>query len=236
MRLRHIILTLVAIPLLVLGAGDAEARKKKKRPPPPAPSPSPTPEPSPEPEASPPPAPSPSAAPTPSPEPEASPEPEPGAGAGDKGIDVDALRREADAVRDELFRSRAKVRTITSSLYSSKISVDLKYGAGRFFTLRRLIIKLDGARIFDDPEGLAKAAGPLFEGFLAPGRHTLSFRVEATSKDDETFTYITEDTFAFEAKAGKLSRVSASMDEDGSIADGTYDVRLKVKVSPQALK
>ena len=64
----------------------------------------------------------------------------------------------------------------------------------------------------------------------------LSFRVEATSKDDETFTYITEDTFAFEAKAGKLSRVSASMDEDGSIADGTYDVRLKVKVSPQALK
>ena len=219
MRLRHVILTLVAIPLLVLGAGDAEARKKKKKPPPPAPSPSPTPEPTPEPEASPPPAPSPSAAPTPSPEPEVSPEPEPGAG--DKGVDVDVLRREADAGRDELFRSRAKVRTITSSLYSSKISVDLKYGAGRFFTLRRLIIKLDGARIFDDPEGLAKAAGPLFEGFLAPGRHTLSFRVEATSKDDETFTYITEDTFAFEAKAGKLSRVSASMDEDGSIADGT---------------
>ncbi len=235
MRLRHF-LALLIIPVLVLSAGDAEARRKRKKPPPPAPSPSPSPEPepTPEPEASPPPAPSPSAAPTPSPEPEASPTPEPGAG--DKGIDVDALRREADAVRDELFRSRAKVRTITSSLYSSKISVDLKYGAGRFFTLRRLIIKLDGARIFDDPEGLAKAAGPLFEGFLAPGRHTLSFRVEATSKDDETFTYITEDTFAFEAKAGKLSRVSASMDEDGSIADGTYDVRLKVKVSPQALK
>ena len=235
MRLRHF-LALLIIPVLVLSAGDAEARRKRKKPPPPAPSPSPSPEPepTPEPEASPPPAPSPSAAPTPSPEPEASPEPEPGAG--DKGIDVDALRREADAVRDELFRSRAKVRTITSSLYSSKISVDLKYGAGRFFTLRRLIIKLDGARIFDDPEGLAKAASPLFEGFLAPGRHTLSFRVEATSKDDETFTYITEDTFAFEAKAGKLSRVSASMDEDGSIADGTYDVRLKVKVSPQALK
>jgi len=235
MRLRHF-LALLIIPVLVLSAGDAEARRKRKKPPPPAPSPSPSPEPepTPEPEASPPPAPSPSAAPAPSPEPEASPTPEPGAG--DKGIDVDALRREADAVRDELFRSRAKVRTITSSLYSSKISVDLKYGAGRFFTLRRLIIKLDGARIFDDPEGLAKAAGPLFEGFLAPGRHTLSFRVEATSKDDETFTYITEDTFAFEAKAGKLSRVSASMDEDGSIADGTYDVRLKVKVSPQALK
>jgi len=236
MKLRTLIAVSVALASLTLGF-SAEAKKRRRKPPPaPSASPEPSPEPLPEPVApSPPPAPSPSpspsAAPLPSPEPEPSPEP-----AGDtKGVDIDALRREADAVRDELFRSRAKVRTITSSLYSSKISVELKYGAGRFFTLRRATIKLDGARIFDDPEGIAKG-GPQFEGFLAPGRHTVTIRIEATSKDDETFTYITDDTFAFEAKAGKLSKLSASMDEDGSIADGTYDVRLKVKVSPQALK
>lgn len=168
--------------------------------------------------------------------------PAPPAPEGAESQDINALRQEYLRLRDQLFRSRARAAAVASAMYSTKLHVDLRYESGRFYSITRATIRLDGANVYDDTSGaIATDPAPRFEGFVAPGRHVLSIRIEATGKDDERFTSIMEHTLAIQAPAGKDVTITARARDNGDIPyswqkkeRGSYKLSLDVKVDTQA--
>jgi hypothetical protein len=162
---------------------------------------------------------------------------EPARPAGD-GQDVDSLRQEYLSLRDELFKSRARANAVASQLYSTRIQVKLTYTTGRFYTPSKSSIRLDGANVYEDASGaIAGDDGVRFDGYIAPGRHLLTFRVEATGKDDDSFTSTTESQIVVKAVAGKDLLVAAKAKDAGDIAyewkrseHGSYGLGIDVAV------
>lgn len=152
--------------------------------------------------------------------------------------DVDALRRRYFELRDKLFRSRARAASVATALYSTRIQVKLDYRSARHFTVTRAIVRLDGANVFDDTEGkITSDSAVRFEGYVAPGRHQVTVRIEAAGKDDERITTATETTLAVIAPAGKDLVVEARAADGGDMAyrwqrkeSGSYRLRLDVDV------
>ena len=79
--------------------------------------------------------------------------------------------------------------------------------------------------------------GIRFEGFVAPGKHLITFRVEAAGKDDDSFTSVTENQIVVKAIAGKDLIVAAKAKDAGDIAyewkrkeRGSYGLGLDVSV------
>jgi hypothetical protein len=163
-------------------------------------------------------------------------EPEPPVSSDDP--DVDVLRQEYLKLRDELFESRARAATVASQLYSTKITMKLTYTSGRMYGVSRASIRLDGANVYDNTAGaIASDDGIRFEGFIAPGRHVATFRIEASGKDDSRFTSAVESTVVIEAVAGKDLVVAAKAKDDGNMAynwkkkeQGNYKLALEVDV------
>jgi hypothetical protein len=262
MRPRFLAFMIVAlVPALVIAA-PRKKRPKKTKPKPepvePAPAPEPAPTPTPEPAKG-----SGSAAVTPAPPSqtigsgsgsaagsaetkvtkEDPPETKPsGAASGGDGPDVDTLRQEYLSLRDELFKSRARANTVASQLYSTRIQIKLTYTSGRFYNPAKSQIRLDGASVYDNASGaIATDDGIRFEGFVAPGRHVITFRVEATGKDDDSFVSTTENSIVVKAVANKDLIVSAKAKDSGDIAyewkkkeKGSYGLGIDVSVKTAA--
>jgi hypothetical protein len=154
------------------------------------------------------------------------------------GADVDTLRQEYLGLRDELFKSRARANAVASQLYSTRIQVKLTYTTGRYYNPAKSSIRLDGASIYEDATGaIAGDDGVRFDGYVAPGRHLITFRVEATGKDDDSFTSATESQITVKAVAGKDLVVSARARDTGDIAyewkrseKGSYGLGIDVAV------
>ncbi len=152
--------------------------------------------------------------------------------------DVDSLRQEYLSLRDELFKSRARANAVASSLYSTRIQIKLTYTTGRYYNPAKAVIRLDGASIYENATGgIASDDGIRFEGFVAPGKHLITFRVEAAGKDDDSFTSVTENQISVKAVAGKDLIVSAKAKDAGDIAyewkrkeRGSYGLGLDVSV------
>lgn len=222
--------------LLAVAPASAQSRRRGRpaRRPAPAPAPAPVREP---------PAPAPAAAPAvPGVPGAAATPPAPAAPAGtapaDVAVDVDALRQEYLALRDQLFRSRARAAAVASSVYSSKLRILLDYGSSRFYTVTRSTIRLDGASVYDDSQGaIANDRAPRWDGYVAPGRHVVTVRIEAAGKDDQRFTTALESSFAVQAPAGKDLVVKCAARDEGDIAyqwqrsdSGSYRLRLDVTI------
>jgi len=152
--------------------------------------------------------------------------------------DVDALRQEYLKLRDQLFRSRARAAAVAGALYSSKLRVQLDYASARFYTVTRATVRLDGANVYDDAQGaIAADRAPRWEGFVAPGRHMVTVRIEATGKDDRRFATALETSFTVQAPAGKDLMVRCAARDEGDMAyqwqrseHGSYRLRLDVAV------
>ncbi len=129
------------------------------------------------------------------------------------------------------------------ALYSARLEIRLRYASGRFFGLRRVSIRLDGANVFDDTQGkIAEDDAPRFESFVAPGKHVVTIRIEAVSKDDDRIMSTSEDSFTIDAPGEKLTLVQAKAEDAGDLgyawkrnARGSYKLRLDVGVSAKAL-
>src|SRR5439155_5653474 len=133
--------------------------------------------------------------------------------------DVDSLRQEYLGLRDELFKSRARANAVASQLYSTRIQIKLTYTTARFYNPAKAAIRLDGASVYEDAGGaIAGDDGVRFDGYVAPGRHLITFHVEATGKDDDSFTSTTESQIAVKAVAGKDLVVAAHARDGGDIA------------------
>jgi|GEM_PF-5933041 len=161
----------------------------------------------------------------------------PGPDGADDALDIDALRREYLTLRDRLFRSRARAAAVASAIYSTRLTVELGHDSTRFYSVTRATVRLDGANVFDDTDGGVGERVPRFEGFVAPGRHTLAVRIEAVAKDDDRFATTLDNTFSIVAPGGKDVRVEIVVSDDGDIASswkddakGSYDLRLRVDV------
>ena len=160
-----------------------------------------------------------------------------GAGASD-APDVDSLRQEYLSLRDELFKSRARANAVASQLYSTRIQVKLTYTTGRYYSPAKSSIRLDGASVYEDASGaIAGDDGIRFDGYVAPGRHLITFHVEATGKDDDSFTSSTESQIVVKAVAGKDLLVAAKAKDTGDIAyewkrseHGSYGLGIDVAV------
>jgi hypothetical protein len=154
------------------------------------------------------------------------------------GPDVDSLRQEYLSLRDELFKSRARANAVASQLYSTRIQVKLTYTTGRYYNPAKSSIRLDGANVYEDTTGaIAGDDGVRFDGYVAPGRHLVTFRVEATGKDDDSFTSMTESQIVVKAVAGKDLIVAAKARDSGDIAyewkrteKGSYGLGIDVAV------
>jgi hypothetical protein len=231
--MRRLLLWAAILCMAAPGLADAQSRGRKSRrgkrarpaPRVPAPEPAPTPDPPPEPAPAP-------AAPAPA---EAAPAEAP-------ALDVDSLRQEYLSLRDQLFRSRARAAAVASAVYSSKLRIQLDYGSARFYTVTRATIRLDGANVYDDAQGaIAADRAPRWDGFVAPGRHLVTVRIEATGKDDPRFTTSLESSFAVQAPAGKDVVVKCAAQDEGDIAyqwqrseQGSYRLRLDVAIATSA--
>ena len=152
--------------------------------------------------------------------------------------DVDALRQEYLSLRDELFKSRARANAVASQLYSTRIQIKLTYTTARFYNPQKASIRLDGANVYEDTGGaIGGDDGVRFDGYVAPGKHLITFHVEATGKDDDSFTSTTETQIVVKAVAGKDLVVAARAKDSGDIAfewkkseKGNYGLGVDVSV------
>jgi hypothetical protein len=152
--------------------------------------------------------------------------------------DVDTLRQEYLQLRDELFKSRARANTVASQLYSTRIQIRLTYTTARYYNPAKATIRLDGASVYEDATGaIGGDDGIRFDGYVAPGRHLVTFRVEATGKDDDSFTSVTESQIVVKAVAGKDLVVAAKAKDGGDISyewkkseRGSYGLGIDVAV------
>lgn len=166
-------------------------------------------------------------------------EPEPKTG---KEVDVDALRQEYLALRDELFKSRARANAVASQLYSTRMTIKFTWGSERHYGVSKASIRVDGATVWEDSTGaIAKDDGIRFNGYVAPGRHLVTFHVEATGKDDDSFTSATESQVVVKAVANKDLLITAKGHDSGDIAyewkrseKGSYGLGIDVGVKTVA--
>jgi len=220
---------LPAVAIAPATSAAPAAPRKPRKPAKPAPPPAPVEPPAPDPVVAPPPTPA-------APEPAKPPEPEPAKPA--EGADVDSLRQEYLALRDELFKSRARANAVASQLYSTRVQIKLTYTTARYYTPARSSIRLDGASVYEDAGGaIGGDDGIRFDGYIAPGRHLITFHVEATGKDDDSFTSSTESQIVVKAVAGKDLLVAAKARDSGDIAyewkrseHGSYGLGIDVAV------
>ena len=220
---------LPAVAIAPATSAAPAAPRKPRKPAKPAPPPAPVEPPAPDPVVAPPPTPA-------APEPAKPPEPEPAKPA--EGADVDSLRQEYLALRDELFKSRARANAVASQLYSTRVQIKLTYTTARYYTPARSSIRLDGASVYEDAGGaIGGDDGIRFDGYIAPGRHLITFHVEATGKDDDSFTSTTESQIVVKAIAGKDLMVAARAKDSGDIAyewkrseHGSYGLGIDVSV------
>lgn len=152
--------------------------------------------------------------------------------------DVDSLRQEYLSLRDELFKSRARASAVSSQLYTSRIEIRFTWASGRQYGVSKASVRLDGASVYDDATGaIAGNDGIRFEGYIAPGRHTITFHVEATGKDDDAFASSTDAQVVVKAVANKNLTVAAKGHDVGDIAyewkrseRGSYGLGIDVAV------
>lgn len=159
-----------------------------------------------------------------------------------KAVDVDSLRQEYLALRDELFKSRARANAVASQLYSTRVNIKFTWGSARHYGVSKASIRLDGATVYEDATGaITNDDGVRFNGYIAPGRHLVTFHVEATGKDDDSFTSSTESQIVVKAVPNKDLLISAKGHDNGDIAyewkrseKGSYGLGIDVAVKSAA--
>ncbi|HEU4612822.1 MAG TPA: hypothetical protein VFS15_12120 [Kofleriaceae bacterium] len=157
-------------------------------------------------------------------------------------VDVDSLRQEYLSLRDELFKSRARANAVASQLYSTRITLRFTWTSARYYGVTKASVRLDGATVYEDTTGaIGNDDGVRFDGYVAPGRHLVTFHVDASGKDDDSFTSSTESQIVVKATAGKDLLVAAKGKDSGDIAyqwkrseHGSYGLGIDVAVKTVA--
>ncbi len=157
--------------------------------------------------------------------------------------DLTEVRAEYDQVMDDLVRARSRIAVVGNQLFRTKVRVLVHNRASGEQNLHRLKFELDRAPIFQarTPGGLSDKRR-VFEGFAAPGPHTLTVDFEQHARSNDNYRYSQQDTYRFRVMKGKLTEVTVVIDDDSDIAEdfdddgeGEYDVRTRVRVATREL-
>ena len=143
--------------------------------------------------------------------------------------DLDRLRADHAALKDALYRSRARRDTLETALLSTQILPILKWEGGGRYLLKQAELRLDGVRIWDagqTPPGDRPVA--LAPRGLPPGTHVLGVRVEVRLRDNPKLGYISEQSFSLALPEGKKTTVEITIDEDGSPPSYNPDIEIEI--------
>ncbi|HEY2743474.1 MAG TPA: hypothetical protein VGL86_02585 [Polyangia bacterium] len=170
---------------------------------------------------------------TPAPAPMTTPEPTPTKA----NVDLDALNSEYNNLRDELFRSRAKAHLLGDALFKTKIVATFMYKAQRAWPIKKVTLKIDDQPVFTADAPATQDPLKLYDGFAAPGKHSLAVRVECGATGEDRVAYGAEGTFVVDVAENKQSNIDFVVDETGDgpeklakKREGEFDVRLKANV------
>lgn len=152
-------------------------------------------------------------------------------------VDLESLNAEYNQLRDELFRSRAKAHLLGDALFKTKVVATFQYKAQRAWPLKKVTLKIDDQPVFSADAPSTTDPLKLYDGFAAPGRHTLSVRVDCGAVGEDRVAYGAEGTFLVDVPENKQTNVAFVVDESGDgpkkLAEkheGTFDVRVKADV------
>ena len=142
---------------------------------------------------------------------------------------LDKLRAEHAALRDALFRSRARRDTLENALSATQLIPVISWDGGRKHVLRQAELRLDGVRIWESgntPPG-DKAIQLASRGIPA-GAHVLGVRVEVRLRDNPKLGYLSEQSFSIALPEGKKTRVEITIDEDGDPPSYNPDIEVEI--------
>jgi hypothetical protein len=156
---------------------------------------------------------------------------------------LDDLQKEYEKIREGLFTSRARAGAVGAAMYSSKLQIYLKFGTPRFFHVSHATVRLDGAVVYDDAAGAIGTDDLVrYDGFIAPGKHLISVRVDTESKDDTSFSSSSESTFTIDVPQHKLVVLRAQAEDGGDMGStwtkkgkGGYRLHLDADLSSKDL-
>jgi hypothetical protein len=146
-----------------------------------------------------------------------------------------ALQQDARALRDELFKARARVSIVASRLFTTRIALQLRSNLERFYAVSNLTLRIDGAPVYVQASGLPQAAGDLFDVFAAPGSHELSFSAELVSRRDATYKLRLDHAITFAVEADTRVATRLQLHEHGNMwrfasrQRGQSDVRIRLR-------
>jgi hypothetical protein len=142
---------------------------------------------------------------------------------------VDALRAQYEALKDDLFRSRARRETLEGALLSTQLLPVIRWDGGRHHTVTRAEVRLDGVRLWESTDGLVSDKPvDLAVKSAPPGPHMLGVRVEVRSRDDAKLGYVSDQSFTVVLPEGKKTRVEITVDESGSAPSYNPEIEIEV--------
>jgi hypothetical protein len=149
-----------------------------------------------------------------------------------------ALQQDLAQVMDDLVQARARVAVLGKSLFKTRVRVKIDNRAAPDQIAVRVALWLDGAPIWTgDGAAVRSAERALFDGFAAPGPHSLTAEVEQHSREDEAYRYTLRESYRFMVLREKRTDLVLVLDDDSDMADdfkddqeGEYDVRTRLKV------
>jgi len=154
-------------------------------------------------------------------------------------VDLEQLSNEYNQLRDELFRSRAKARLLGDALFKTRINATFQYKAQRAWPIKKVTLRIDDQPVFTADAPSVNDPLKLYDGFAAPGKHTLALRVECGAVGEDRVGYATEGVFAIDVPERKETRVLLVVDESGDgpqklakKREGTFDVRVRAELEP----
>jgi len=144
---------------------------------------------------------------------------------------LEALRAEHEALKDALFRSRARRQTVENALLDTQLGTVLTWDGGRRYVLAGADLRLDGVRLWESREAI-QSGKPVT---LAPrgtpaGIHVIGLRVEVKARDNPRLGYVSEQSFSFSLPEGKKTTVKITVDEDGSLPSYNPDIEIDIDV------
>lgn len=156
--------------------------------------------------------------------------------------DLAGARAEYEAIMNELVETRSRVAVLGEQLFDTQVRIRIVDRARLEQDLVTMRISLDGTAVFSaEPTGQREEARQVFEGFAAPGPHSLSLSIERRSRSDENFRVARDETFRFVVVRGKITEITILLNDRSDAAHaieasghGEFDVRTRVQIATLA--
>lgn len=148
-----------------------------------------------------------------------------------------------DSVLSELAALRARVATVSDSLFKSRIQISLLSEADHA-RVTRVVLSLDDGAVYTSataPERGEPAS--IFSRSVSPGRHAVTLEIERKDERNEAFRSAQRSRFVVEVPKDEELKLEVKIVDNSTMGkdfpddkNGTYDLRIKVKAESRRVK